>query len=422
MSHFNRRHFFKEDYFEEINTKNKAYLLGFILGDGHIRAERNGNPNGLEIASIDYSVLTNLLDEVTGDYNYIKDKKIYYSLQLSSKKLAEDLISQGILFKRKSYVQKFIQTPFPIEFLRGLIDSDGWVLMNPVSRGKYSINVGVCGTKEVVKGFKYNFNKYIMDGGYIQKTGNIYRYDFETTNVSKIKKIYNKLYKKNSLFLPRKRNKFLNFLRQVKYEPTISASDYPGNISLFVPLPGCKKYCPWCFNSTILDTYQVDYEYILKHLTNSIEYIDAIIFGGAEPTHHIKNLNQIIEIAKRNNIKLGIQTSNINDYNVKKIREIFDYICCTVNNLTQKQYMNGPNRILINDDILFENKIIYIPEHTIFPQKLRGNIVVQQFQPGECLNPEYNKIHRPTRDEVLEFAINIDANYIITEENGREVI
>lgn len=151
----NKYRTFNDDYFEIIDTPDRAYWLGFIYADGwissHIRSHRpkeNGRQNntvcyefGIELQRCDEYILHKLNDAIGGVHKikqlshnkYVcgnKSKSVTESsvLRVYSKKFVSGLIKNGIAFnKTKSDVFPIVDDSLFIDFLRGYIDGDGCI-------------------------------------------------------------------------------------------------------------------------------------------------------------------------------------------------------------------------------------------------------------------------------------------------------
>ena len=136
---------------------------------------------------------------------------------------------------------------------------------------------------------------------------------------------------------------------------------------------------------------------------------------------------EVAQYAEKQDLKVGMQVSRIRPHEADWIVRSFplSFISVTVNSYLTSAEHEAVN-ILSEGDFFVEVKVIYIPQKTKIGTFLTGlkydSLVVQQFQPGECLDPEYNKIPQPNRDEVMEYAKSIGADYVITKEKGREKV
>lgn len=137
--------FLNEDYFDEINSPEKAYFIGLLFTDGSVGLDKGGrSPNiRLEIAEQDCCVLYMLRDELNIcnalSYSKRKGRNGTYTLSVRSEKLAKSLEKYNIV-PNKTYLSDRLPS-VPEEYIRpfvhGLIDGDGSVYF---SRGIWHIN------------------------------------------------------------------------------------------------------------------------------------------------------------------------------------------------------------------------------------------------------------------------------------------
>ena len=156
------------DYFKNIDTINKAYLLGFICADGFVTPR---NEIGITIQSKDRDLLTFFAKEIETNKPIVEDAdKKYSSLILYSDIMAKDLNNLGII-PNKSLVldisQIIVNAKLNKEqeqaFLLGYFDGDGGVYKTYSPYVQYSCSV--TGTFETCSYYK----KYCNDIGFITK-------------------------------------------------------------------------------------------------------------------------------------------------------------------------------------------------------------------------------------------------------------
>lgn len=139
----NKRRVFNQNYFDEIDTAEKAYWLGFIFADGYIvyNQERRNYEFSIELQRIDRYILCELNNRL-GNKHVVSDfhkeilipgnKNITSSdlskLRVYSKHLVESLIKHGIeLNKSTKDTIPTVRDDLFRDFLRGYIDGDGCV-------------------------------------------------------------------------------------------------------------------------------------------------------------------------------------------------------------------------------------------------------------------------------------------------------
>ncbi|NHM32228.1 helix-turn-helix domain-containing protein [Neobacillus terrae] len=69
-----KKYFYNEDYFSKINTPNKAYLVGYILGDGTLVDRKKSKRLVLSLAEQDKQLLYDIAEELNMT-NAIKYRK-----------------------------------------------------------------------------------------------------------------------------------------------------------------------------------------------------------------------------------------------------------------------------------------------------------------------------------------------------------
>lgn len=217
----NANNIYNENCFEEIDTEEKAYWLGFLLADGSI--DLNEYRISLEISGVDINHLKKLKLFLDCDYNIrTRDRKghLMSSLRVSSKKMVTDLISKGFR-TNKTYEMKSIIEEIPEDlrrhFFRGLFDGDGG-LSAPKAN---DCNIYLYGLHKIVK----DFTDYIgIDEKRIYKrkvTGDKRKYDYHAgINLSgnrQCKRILDELYEGSNIYLDRKYKKYKEHFKGYSY-------------------------------------------------------------------------------------------------------------------------------------------------------------------------------------------------------------
>ena len=232
----NKKYEVDENYFENIDTEEKAYWLGFLYADGYVRmikyksgADRYGELK-LKLSIKDKKHL-DLFKKCVGSSYTIKDAEsitinngkhsysVCSTLRITNIKIVKDLFKHGCINK-KTY-----KLNFPIlaenlirHFIRGYFDGDGSISITKFKayqNKKGKINNGYTRTVNFTSGSL----SFLMD---IQ---NILHTKINTTNLkvglykkayrihwysrNDINNVYNYLYKDSTIFLERKKEKFI---------------------------------------------------------------------------------------------------------------------------------------------------------------------------------------------------------------------
>jgi len=204
-----QRHGFNQEYFEKIDTEDKAYFLGFIVADGCI-SHRYKSIRIIQKETFILEKFKNCI-EFDGEIYTRKDGNISY-LTITSSKTKKDLENLGIT-SRKTRVIKYpkIQENLQNHFMRGVFDGDGCITLRTDRRdGNQRGQFNICsGSQDFIKEFYDRLVKYCNLSGKNKirnPIGTYYVVDWG--GLSDIEKIHDFLYKDATIFLERKKQTF----------------------------------------------------------------------------------------------------------------------------------------------------------------------------------------------------------------------
>lgn len=200
------------DFFEKIDTEEKAYILGFITGDGLVGDKSNKNRIAVGLKKDDVSLLEKIKKILKSNHKLFLTKqfdkrtnKTYErrTLSFTSAKMRQDL-NNFHLYERKSTSGIYVFPELPKDlishYLRGLVDSDGTISFTKKTN---CWSVGMSGNYKICEAFSNKiFEKLKIEKRAISKDGSIFR----TTYYAKenVKTILSFLYDDASIFLERK--------------------------------------------------------------------------------------------------------------------------------------------------------------------------------------------------------------------------
>lgn len=216
-----RKYFHQEDFFENIDTEEKAYWLGFMFADGYITNKRFGYGQdmfGITISIDDEQHLKKFKEHIKATnpilYDNSKAGKKQCKILMTSQKTVDDLISHGC-YKHKSLIlepPKNIDNKYLPHFIRGFFDGDGSIIKthtpgrNYITE-EYAYGVQITSTENIVCWLKEYFG-----------FGNIYKerrrestYYFSFGGRLQLQKFYHQLYDNATIYLERKYNRFKEF-------------------------------------------------------------------------------------------------------------------------------------------------------------------------------------------------------------------
>jgi len=214
-SQFKKIYSLNENFFEKIDTEEKAYFLGFLYSDGYIYPKKNSVSLCLQIEDIEILNKFNTCISSNRPLYRIKPpkkfpyRKVLVKLNIVNNQFFKHLISKGCLNK-KSLILKFpnksiIKKDLLHHFIRGYFDGDGSVY---ISSNK--LNIEFTGTLNFITEVQ---NILIKDLGF-NKTSIYFKKNAKNTcrvrytGNKQCLKFKNWLYKNSTVFLDRKKSKF----------------------------------------------------------------------------------------------------------------------------------------------------------------------------------------------------------------------
>ena len=217
----NRKYELNENYFENIDSSEKAYWLGFIAADGCIYQTGSGsNVLSFNLNVKDKNHLEKFLQaiESTAIIKTIKGTGFgigtdIASLQINSNKMVKDLNNLGVVQKKSLVLDKpNIDKKFYNDWIRGYFDGDGSITVE-LPNGNSQINF--LGTKEVL-----TFIQETLRPEKINKLqlNDLNKNSFSLTYGGKqlILQLLNKFYKNPIVYLDRKYEKVLKVYSRFK--------------------------------------------------------------------------------------------------------------------------------------------------------------------------------------------------------------
>lgn len=193
------KHEINENIFENIDSEDKAYWLGFLYADGYVSG---GKERRIEL-SLQLSD-ENHLHKFKQFLDYkgeIKKDSFRCRLYFRNEKITNDLIRLGCT-PRKSLTLKFpnekqVPRQYILHFIRGYIDGDGSLMCSEHHKG-----ISVIGTQSFLNEMCEHLN--IKKQIHIIKSKSNKTYIYETGKKSTIYKLCTLLYSDANIYLDRK--------------------------------------------------------------------------------------------------------------------------------------------------------------------------------------------------------------------------
>lgn len=215
-----RKYHLNHNYFDIIDTEEKAYFLGLLYADGSNDTDRSKIRISLQESDLEILEKFNSSIESNRPIKFINlndddsNHKNIYLLSISSRNMSDKLAEVGC-FKNKMYTLKFPtanQVPEHLlqHWLRGMWDGDGTSSLFE-SKNKLKMSASLVGTLDICE----NVREKILDKIYIKSSLYNYRnsYSVALSSCRNVYNFYTWLYKDASIYLNRK---FLKFKEQEK--------------------------------------------------------------------------------------------------------------------------------------------------------------------------------------------------------------
>jgi len=223
---------FDENFFDVIDTEQKAYWLGFMYADGYILSKRKDHKRrnqsqsfGMSLGIQDIDALENLKEDLQADnpiniyevgqtsFSYgNKVARLLFTSQHTVDQLKEKGCSEQKTFTITFPSENVVPKELVHHFIRGYFDGDG-------SLSRYDLmnkwNLHFVGTYEFLMGIQEFFHTNVkLDQRWPERNNN--NYSLKYCGNQQIKRFMNILYEDAHRFMKRKYDKYLELLNTVK--------------------------------------------------------------------------------------------------------------------------------------------------------------------------------------------------------------
>nr|DAF87446.1 MAG TPA: endonuclease [Siphoviridae sp. ctnPP24] len=217
-----------EHYFHTIDSEDKAYFLGFIIGDGNVFTDycKNGYSAMISITAneCDLEVLESFITQTGASTTIGRDGRGARQAVIRSNIMADDLKQYGVISRKTehTYLPTNIPEQFMKDVIRGICDSDGSVGAKPLKNNPNKFNhwISFCGTEQLMN----DISNYCFQHLSLKHKSSVYTYKNKTLSETKFKNIHDMhtvgmwLYDNSDFYLSRKKDKFVHFCEHYNME------------------------------------------------------------------------------------------------------------------------------------------------------------------------------------------------------------
>ena len=197
--------------------------------------------------------------------------------------------------------------------------------------------------------------------------------------------------------------------------------DYPGRVACTVFIQGCNFKCPFCYNSSLIDSNDNNFlstNDFFDFLDKRKKVLDGVAITGGEPLLN-PSIKEFIKKIKEKGFLVKLDTNGSNPNLLKELIEenLVDYVAMDIKNTFEKyQITTGVNvdienikksiHLLINSSIDYEFRTTVVKElHNIEDFKLIGeqikgakNYFLQSYQEKDSVLSK--NLHPLSKDEL----------------------
>lgn len=208
------RYTLNEDFFQEINTEQQAYWLGFLFADGFVGDQAYNNIVFSQAFNNKWAIshFANAID-FSGELRYVEPGRAggyssdqpHYVINFSSKKMVQDLNNLGLSHKKenRTKIPETIPEYLIHHFIRGIFDGDGSISYSLKSNTIHSSrNVSFVGNQSLMQDISQWFNLQKTNLNNCNHSDKVKYLQYGSKN--DIMSVFLKLYQDATIFLPRK--------------------------------------------------------------------------------------------------------------------------------------------------------------------------------------------------------------------------
>lgn len=196
-----------DSIFENIDTEEKAYWLGFLFADGY-----NNTDNGsvtLGLSNYDYDILVKFTNFLKTNKKIRRNNDTSSKVVIENRKISSDLNKHGMV-KKKTHILKFPKIDEKLErhFIRGYFDGDGCITYGKIIG--VSATVSIVSTKDFLDKINEKINiNFSYTKRHKDRDDNILT--ITTGGIRNILYFFDYIYQDSTIYMDRKHRKFIEW-------------------------------------------------------------------------------------------------------------------------------------------------------------------------------------------------------------------
>ena len=210
----------KVDYFSNIDSEIKAYLLGFLLADGCIYYNKNSGTYRVifELKEEDAYIVELFKCELNTNSCIVVDNrhgKEFYSCAITNDLVANDLMNLGINIGKPNRYLPCLSAKFQPHLLRGLFDGDGCMTYGKAHSygNSYRGRVNIVGFENVINALTHLYDDMGISYYSISKSEDNQLIHIDVRRFVDVQLYYHYMYDNAHYYLDRKKNKFEEYFK-----------------------------------------------------------------------------------------------------------------------------------------------------------------------------------------------------------------
>lgn len=216
----------KEDFFQNIDSEEKAYFLGLLISDGNVFKDNTGRQASISITLDlkDEYMLEKFKEVLQANTSIGYDGRGCGQIAVRSNIMAQDLAQYGVVPRKSysTYLPVFSDKVMP-HLIRGIFDGDGSIMakpsLNDKDHNRFLHTISFCGAHKLME----DISNYAFEHLDLKQKPTVYDYkdrqlsELKIQNIHDIKIFGDWIYNNSTVYLNRKKDIYNIFLEHYNF-------------------------------------------------------------------------------------------------------------------------------------------------------------------------------------------------------------